>query len=280
MGLVFQNYALFPHMNVSENLTYPLRRRGAPKAKIAKELSRAVRMVELDGLEERYPAQLSGGQQQRVALARALIFAPDLILMDEPLGALDKNLREQMQLEIKHLHAELGMTVVYVTHDQSEALTMSDRVAVFHDGRIQQIDTPHTLYEFPVNSFVANFIGENNTLPGIVESVQGCSCVVRLQCGTAVTARPVKVGSKGERVAVSVRPERLHLEANGGGFDNRLDGSVIEVIYFGDHVRLHVASGVGKLTVKLPLGSYLDLSPGSPVILGWAAQHCAALDPV
>ncbi|MBT6275437.1 MAG: ABC transporter ATP-binding protein [Chromatiales bacterium] len=280
MGLVFQNYALFPHMSVADNLAYPLRRRGMSKAKIVENLARAVRMVELDGLEDRFPAQLSGGQQQRVALARALIFQPDLVLMDEPLGALDKNLREQMQLEIKHLHAELGMTVVYVTHDQSEALTMSDRVAVFHEGRIQQIDTPQTIYENPVNSFVANFIGENNTLPGTVESVHDDSCIVRLDCGTQVHARAVNIGAQGTRAWVSVRPERLQIDDGATEQTNRLAASVIEVIYFGDHVHLHVESETRKMTVKLPLGTSFDLTPNAPVALSWAPEHCAALDPM
>jgi putative spermidine/putrescine transport system ATP-binding protein len=280
MGLVFQNYALFPHMSVADNLAYPLRRRGVSKTKIAENLARAMRIVELDGLEDRFPAQLSGGQQQRVALARALIFEPDLVLMDEPLGALDKNLREQMQLEIKHLHAELGMTVVYVTHDQSEALTMSDRVAVFHEGRIQQIDTPQAIYENPVNSFVANFIGENNTLPGTVESVHDTSCVVRLDCGTQVQARAVNIGAKGTRAWVSVRPERLQIETGASDQTNRLAASVIEVIYFGDHIHLHVESEARKMTVKLPLGTSFDLTPNAPVSLSWAPDHCAALDPM
>ena len=169
MGMVFQNYALFPHMTVADNLAYPLRRRGMPKPEIAAAVQRAIAMVKLTGLEQRYPAQLSGGQQQRVAVARALIFQPALVLMDEPLGALDKNLREQMQLELKHLHAQLGATIVYVTHDQSEALTMSNRVAVFHEGIIQQLASPEEIYERPLNSFVANFIGENNALPGRIE---------------------------------------------------------------------------------------------------------------
>ena len=286
MGLVFQNYALFPHMTVAENLAYPLRRRHTPKAKIAEELARAVSIVKLDGLEARYPAQLSGGQQQRVALARALIFEPDLVLMDEPLGALDKNLREQMQLEIKHLHAELAMTVVYVTHDQSEALTMSDRVAVFHEGLIQQIDTPQLIYEHPLNSFVANFIGENNTLPGTVESVGEKQCEVRLNCGALIQAKPVNIEGVGAQASVSVRPERVvvfkpdGIDADQNQFTNRLAAVVSEVIYFGDHVRLHVDADGRELTVRMPLDATLDVTAGKTVALAWAAEHCAALDPL
>ena len=173
MGVVFQNYALFPHMTVGENVGYPLEQRRMPRAEVGEKVQAALDMVELGAMAGRRPAQLSGGQQQRVALARALVFAPDVVLMDEPLGALDKRLREQMQVEIKHLHETLGMTFVYVTHDQSEALTMSDRIAVFHQGRIQQIGPAQDVYEAPMNAFVANFIGENNNLAGTVERNDG-----------------------------------------------------------------------------------------------------------
>ena len=166
IGMVFQNYALFPHMTVAENLAFPLQVRKMKKTEIESRVNRALDMVQLGGFGGRRPAQLSGGQQQRVAVARALVFDPALVLMDEPLGALDKQLREQMQYEIKHIHENLGVTVVYVTHDQSEALTMSNRVAVFNDGVIQQLASPDDLYERPENAFVAQFIGENNTLNG------------------------------------------------------------------------------------------------------------------
>src|SRR4029450_13216512 len=176
IGMVFQNYALFPHMTVEENLAFPLAVRRLPKADIDKKIERALSMVQLTQMRKRRPAQLSGGQQQRVALARALVFDPQLVLMDEPLGALDKQLREHMQLEIKHIHESLGVTVVYVTHDQTEALTMSDRIAVFNQGIIQQIDLPDRLSQQPCNSFVSNFIGENNRLNGIVREVSGGIC--------------------------------------------------------------------------------------------------------
>src|SRR6476620_752385 len=169
IGMVFQNYALFPHMSINENLAFPLQVRNVPKPEIEERVAKVLKMVELPAFGNRRPAQLSGGQQQRIAVARALVFEPDLVLMDEPLGALDKQLREQMQYEIKHLHDRLQITVVYVTHDQSEALTMSDRIAVFNDGMIQQLSKPDELYERPRNSFVAQFIGENNRLKGTVE---------------------------------------------------------------------------------------------------------------
>src|SRR5438128_3227285 len=160
-GMVFQNYALFPHLTVGQNVAYPLTVRGVSKADQAQRVERALDMVRLQGMAERFPAQLSGGQQQRVALARALVFGPQLVLMDEPLGALDKQLREHMQIELKELHRQLGVTFVYVTHDQGEALTMSDRVAVFNEGFIQQLDAVERLYERPANRFVAGFVGDN-----------------------------------------------------------------------------------------------------------------------
>ncbi len=176
IGMVFQNYALFPHMTVEENLAFPLEVRKMPRSEIQKRVRLALDMVQLSGFGKRRSAQLSGGQQQRVALARALVFEPKLVLMDEPLGALDRQLREQMQLEVKHIHEDLGLTVVYVTHDQSEALTMSDRIAVFNDGEIQQLAAPGDLYERPQNSFVAQFIGENNKLRGKVVAMNGSVC--------------------------------------------------------------------------------------------------------
>lgn len=277
MGMVFQNYALFPHMTVAENLAYPLRRRRVAKADIAAALRRAVDMVKLTGLEQRYPAQLSGGQQQRVAVARALIFEPDLVLMDEPLGALDKNLREQMQLELKHLHAQLGTTVVYVTHDQSEALTMSNRVAVFHEGRVQQLDAPEAMYEAPMTSFVADFIGENNALPGRIEATAGRFCQVRLEGGESILALPVNAAADG-RTMVSIRPERLRLGREGDQ-GNQLAASVLEMIYFGDHVRVHVQAGTVPMMLKLPLGAAAGLAPGTVVTLACEPEHCRALDP-
>jgi ABC-type Fe3+/spermidine/putrescine transport system ATPase subunit len=171
-GMVFQNYALFPHMTVAQNVAYPLVVRKVPRSEVAQRVTRALAMVQLTGKDERHPAQLSGGQQQRVALARALVFEPQLVLMDEPLGALDKQLREHMQLELKALHRQLGVTFVYVTHDQGEALTMSDRVAVFNEGAIQQIDSVERLYETPANRFVAGFVGDSTELHGTVGARQ------------------------------------------------------------------------------------------------------------
>ncbi len=209
IGMVFQNYALFPHMTVNENLAFPLQVRNLDRATIEAKVKRALDLVRLPAFGNRRPTQLSGGQQQRVAVARALVFDPELVLMDEPLGALDKQLREQMQYEIKHIHERLGVTVVYVTHDQAEALTMSDRIAVFNDGAIQQLSTPADLYERPQNSFVAQFIGENNKVPGTIRAAQGEICQVELAEGNVVEAVKVNMAAGETRTLLSIRPERV-----------------------------------------------------------------------
>src|SRR3990172_709971 len=206
IGMVFQNYALFPHMTVAENLAFPLQVRGIGKAETEERVKNILKLVELPQRASRRPGQLSGGQQQRIAVARALVFEPDLVLMDEPLGALDKQLREQMQYEIKHIHDRLGVTVVYVTHDQGEALTMSNRIAVFNDGVVQQLSSPDELYERPQNAFVAQFIGENNRLSGTVEKLANGKCTVKLDSGDKVEAAAVNVVGKGSRTLLSIRP--------------------------------------------------------------------------
>src|SRR5574343_307282 len=271
IGMVFQNYALFPHMTVAENLAYPLTIRKMSKSEIADRVKKALGMVKLDALANRYPGQMSGGQQQRVALARALVFEPQLVLMDEPLGALDKQLREHMQMEIKHLHQRLGVTVVYVTHDQGEALTMSDRVAVFHQGEIQQIAPPRDLYEAPHNTFVAQFIGENNRLAGELVSRDGERCTVRLSRGEEVRATAVNVGAVGEAVSLSIRPERIRLNGHSEACPNRFSGRIAEFIYLGDHVRIRMeVCGKSDFYVKQPVAE-LDpgLAVGDLVPLGW-----------
>jgi putative spermidine/putrescine transport system ATP-binding protein len=240
-------------------------------------------MVQMGAFGNRRPAQLSGGQQQRIALARALVFEPKLVLMDEPLGALDKQLREHMQFEIKALHEALGITVVYVTHDQGEALTMSDRIAVFNDGRIQQLASPSELYEAPENSFVAQFIGENNKLPGTVEEIADGRAMVRLPTGEIIDATPVNVGGKGEKTLVSIRPERVEYRAEmlpEGA--HTIEAEVLEFIYMGDifRTRLRVA-GTDDFVIKNR--NTLDqrrLAPGEKVRIGWAPQDARALDPL
>jgi len=283
IGMVFQNYALFPHMTVEENLAFPLSVRKLPKAEIRERVTKALAMIKLESLAQRRPGQLSGGQQQRVALARALVFSPQLVLMDEPLGALDKRLREHMQLEIKQIHQSTGITVVYVTHDQGEALTMSDRIAVFNDGIIQQIDKPDALYERPVNSFVANFIGENNVLDGTVENLEQGFCTVRLRTGERVVAAAVGVDRPGVATSLSIRPERVRIlqGSEGAGTPNHLPATVQDTIYLGDHALtvLTVADNP-EFMVKLSAGTHAGLTAGLPVTIAFRPEDCRALDPV
>ncbi|MDO6460952.1 ABC transporter ATP-binding protein [Granulosicoccaceae sp. 1_MG-2023] len=281
IGMVFQNYALFPHMTIAENLAFPLEVRRIGKSEREKKVRRALDMVEMGEFGGRRPAQLSGGQQQRVALARALVFEPELVLMDEPLGALDKQLREKMQFEITHLAHQLGITTVYVTHDQTEALTMSDRVAVFDDGRIQQLAPPDRLYEAPENSFVAQFIGENNTLEGVVTEIRGQTCVVKLDDGEVIDAVPVNVSAVGERTRVSIRPERVEYnkERMQEGA-HTLKAKVLEFIYMGDifRTRLSVAGNDEFIIKTRNAPDQERLRPGQEIEIGWMAEDCRALD--
>jgi len=281
IGMVFQDYALFPHMTVKENLTFPLKVRKMSKDDIHKKVTKVLEMVELRGFEGRMPAQLSGGQQQRIALARALVFEPQLVLMDEPLGALDKNLREQMQYEIKRIHENLDVTVVYVTHDQSEAMTMSNRIAVFDDGVIQQLSTPDILYEKPENAFVAQFIGENNRLSGKVTEINGDRCVVEIDGGGFLKALKVNVEAVGDRTSVSLRPERVTVNPAEGSVDNIFVGMVKELIYLGDHVRTLVnVCGNDEFIVKIPNAQgHRIVNKGQQIQVGWSSDDCRALDP-
>jgi putative spermidine/putrescine transport system ATP-binding protein len=283
IGMVFQNYALFPHMTVNENLAFPLEVRNMGKAEIEERVKRVLGMVELPAFGHRRPSQLSGGQQQRIAVARALVFDPDLVLMDEPLGALDKQLREQMQYEIRRLHERLDITVVYVTHDQAEALTMSDRIAVFNDGVVQQVSTPDELYERPQNSFVAQFIGENNRLDGVVQDMgRNGACTVKLATGEVVNASAVNVSKKGDRTLLSLRPERVKINPSRKGAGNVVDGQIEELIYLGDHVRTRLTvAGQPDFIVKIPnTAERPSLDKGMKVKVGWAAEDCRALDAV
>ncbi len=280
IGMVFQNYALFPHMTVGENLAFPLQVRKMNRSEVEGKVRGALDMVQMSGFIDRKPAQLSGGQQQRIALARALVFNPELVLMDEPLGALDKQLREHMQYEIKHIHENLGVTVVYVTHDQSEALTMSNRIAVFDDGVIQQLADPVTLYEKPENAFVAQFIGENNRLNGVVESIRGGRAKVRLQNGAVVEALDIKSGGRGNATTLSVRPERCMISKSKGRAKLLLSGNIEELIYLGDHVRCRMkVAGEDQFIVKVPNNAgEIDFAVGDHVFVGWRPEDCRALD--
>ena len=241
IGMVFQNYALFPHMTVAENIGFPLKVRGIIGSDATDKIAAVMTKVGLTGLENRHPSQLSGGQQQRVAVARALVFDPQLVLMDEPLSSLDKQLREQLQYEIKTLHRATGITFVYVTHDQTEAMYMSDRVAVFHQGCIQQIGTPSQLYESPANLFVAQFIGENN----IIKSFNNLH-------------------------NICIRPERVQIDP-AGEVDILVDGTVLDVTYLGRYIRIQLDScGLDNFMVTLVnSGQLLNFQVGSIVKLGW-----------
>ncbi len=278
-GMVFQNYALFPHMTVADNIAYPLTVRKLAKDERETKVKRALDMVQMGHMGSRYPGQLSGGQQQRVALARALVFDPQLVLMDEPLGALDKQLREHMQIELKALHRRLGVTFVYVTHDQSEALTMSDRVAVFNEGVIQQIDPVDRLYEAPVNRFVASFVGDNSVLDGTVLHASGGTCQVQLQDGTRLSGVNVNQAQAGDTVQCSVRPERIAVltepqSPSNPATENALSATLSDVIYFGDHLRLRCqVPQQPEMSVKVPLHHAGHLEAGQTIRLSLPAAH-------
>lgn len=279
IGMVFQSYALFPHMTIEENLAFPLQARRMNKATIATKVAAALDMVQLTGLASRRPQQLSGGQQQRIALARALIAEPKLVLMDEPLGALDKQLRDHMQLEIRAIHDRLGVTIVYVTHDQGEALTMSDRVAVFHSGKVQQLASPRDIYEHPANAFVASFVGESNRLHGSVVDIGDGRCAVRLADGTLVRGKAADVTEPGQAAVLSIRPERIVAGEAPAGRDIELIGSCQGAIFNGDHVRIRIVHPVvGEINAKAPnIGSNTIPEPGSPVKFGWKEDDVTVL---
>jgi spermidine/putrescine ABC transporter ATP-binding subunit len=274
VGMVFQNYALFPHMTVAENVAFPLESRGVPRSETRRRVEEALETVRLGGLDRRLPRQLSGGQQQRVALARAIVFRPPLLLMDEPLGALDKKLRERLQLEIMEISRGLGVTVIYVTHDQEEALFMSHRIAVYHRGRIEQLGTPAQLYERPTSAFVAGFIGDSNMFSGIVDR---SSPVPLMRVGE----RAIRLDEKalgmlaGQRLTVVVRPERLRVERAGtavpGTRAARLAGRVREAIYLGAMRKYVIDLELGMRAVaRVQTGGEADgLAIGAPVEVSW-----------
>ncbi|MGH3585815.1 MAG: ABC transporter ATP-binding protein, partial [Pseudonocardia sp.] len=264
LGMVFQNYALFPHMTAAENIAFPLKQRKVGKGEIAKRVADALELVHLGGHGERLPSQLSGGQQQRIALARAVVFEPRALLLDEPLGALDKKLRESLQLEIARLHRELGITFVFVTHDQDEALALSDRIAVFRDGRIEQAGTPAELYETPASRFVATFLGDSNVFTGRVRDglLDTGWCTLRVP-------EPAPDGP----VALVVRPERLHLAAPGQGEGNVLSASVTDVVYHGAFRRVLVRfDGGGTGQVRDPAGAGGAPTVDERVEVSWEAD--------
>ena len=280
IGMVFQNYALFPHMTVGENLSFPLEVRGIDPERRRERVRRALQLVRLDGLEARRPGQLSGGQQQRVAIARALVFEPELVLMDEPLGALDRRLREELQYEIRRIHRDLGVTVLYVTHDQQEAMVMSDRVAVFRAGRIEQIASPEALYEEPERAFVARFIGENNRLRGQVASVgHDGICAVDVG-GETVQALRVAPCGPGDATTLSIRPERVAIAPERGLYSNEFEVGIEDITFLGDHLRLRVAlCGRSDFVVKIPnMVGHGAVVEGDRIRIGWTPTDCRVLD--
>ncbi|MFC6882268.1 MULTISPECIES: ABC transporter ATP-binding protein [Actinomadura] len=273
LGVVFQQYALFPHLSVARNVAFPLQQRRMRKADIAAKVAETLELVHLGPYADRLPGHLSGGQQQRVALARAVVYQPRALLMDEPLGALDKRLRDRLQREIARMHRELGMTFIFVTHDQHEALTLSDRIAVFNEGRIEQVGAPAELYERPETLFVAQFLGESNGFRGTVDKAAGV-----LRCGAHALRAPRLDPrlDRAEGVAV-VRPERLSLHGDAADVAsgrNRLGATVTEVVYVGDRhqVGLRFADGTTG-TATHPVGSPLPAMPGECVTVSWDPEH-------
>lgn len=274
MGVVFQNYALFPHMSIADNIAFPLKMRGIGRSEIEDRVTRALDMVQLSAMSSRKPAQLSGGQQQRVALARALVFEPTVVLMDEPLGALDKHLREQMQLDIRDLHKRLELTVVFVTHDQSEALTMSDRIAVFNHGKIEQIGSPREIYDRPRTRVVAEFIGETNLIEGTVKATDPTGTAVEIVDGRHVVVSGGGSLSVGSRVHISVRPERISLAARGQGSPaNALLTKVLDSVYQGDHLRVQLDEDAFRFVVRTDRRS-TEWPPGSDVMAHFSPDDC------
>jgi putative spermidine/putrescine transport system ATP-binding protein len=279
IGIVFQSYALFPHLTVRENIAFPLRMRRLPEAEIAREVARVLDIVQLPQMADRLPRALSGGQQQRIALARCMVYRPSIILMDEPLGALDRKLRDQMQLEIKDLHRRLGITVLYVTHDQEEAMAMSDRICLMNNGRIEQIGTPQALYFKPRSVFAAEFLGESNILDATVAET-GATTVLRGPDGLTLRAPGADAGvAVGHAVKLVVRPESLRLLAPDETADNIAAGQIKEQVFVG---------GVSRAFVALPGGVVLSLKQltaatpppsGSAVRVGWSAAHTLMLPP-
>lgn len=272
MGIVFQSYALFPHMSVGDNISFPLQMRRFGKAEIVERVKRALDMVQLSGLVDRRPSQLSGGQQQRVALARALVFEPRVVLMDEPLGALDKQLREQMQLDIRDLHRRLGLTIVFVTHDQSEALTMSDRIAVFNRGKIEQIGTPREIYDQPRSRFVAQFIGETNLVEGTLAEAGDTGATVKLEGGGTIRVQPSDMAMDAGRILVSVRPERIRLGPDAAS-ENSYPATVTDAVYHGDHLRIQLDNGAFGFVAKADRRT-AEFNPGDKVVVSFAPSDC------
>ena len=274
LGMVFQDYALFPHMNVFNNIAFPLKLRKVDPQKTRKLVEETLELVKLQGMRQRTPAQLSGGQQQRVALGRALVFRPKLLLMDEPLGALDRKLREEMQVELKHIQQQVGITVLSVTHDQEEALTLSDRIAVINEGRIEQIGTSHDIYERPASRFVADFIGETNFLQVEVEAIDNEFMTVKNKAIAAITVPRVPKARVGDCAHLSVRPEKITLADKADGMEITAAGTLNEVIYMGDVTKYYVRMTDDTIITAKRHNRESAFNPavGDNIFIGWQSM--------
>lgn len=280
-GVVFQTRALFPHLTALQNVTYPLRMRGVGRSEANKRAREALARVHLSSLMGRRPARLAAGEQQRVALARIMVFEPDVILMDEPLASLDMDLAIRMEEEIRQIHENLGNTVVYATQDHTEAIALSDRIAIINAGAVQQTGTPEALYEEPQNAYTARFMGETNMLQGTVTSHDERSCQVTLDTGEQVTATPIRVSGAGARTRLSVRPERLIFNPDEMRVPNRYKAKIQGMDFRGDHTLVHLRLTSGtQLEAKIPNGqSEGGFGSNDEVEVGWQSAHCRALDP-
>ena len=275
LGVVFQNYALFPHMTIAENVAFPLKMRSVGKATRNEKVRRALDMVQLGALADRRPAQLSGGQQQRIALARALVYEPKVVLLDEPLGALDKQLREEMQLELRDIHRSLGVTMIFVTHDQSEALTMSDRIAVFNRGRIEQLGSPRNIYDHPKSRFVAEFIGETNVIEAKVTGHRDGIAEVLAEGGHRLRVRSENDVAVGRDVLVCVRPERLDIGED-GSVPNALAATIADTVYQGDHIRMKLQAAGLQLVGRRERRQH-EVTTDSRTYVSFAPDQCSLM---
>jgi len=274
IGMVFQNYALFPHMTVQDNVAFPLKMRRTPKRDLAERVGQALDLVALTGLAARFPAELSGGQQQRVALARAIVFNPKVLLLDEPFGALDRKLRETMQLEVRRLQQRLSLTTIFITHDQEEALIMSDRVAVMRDGRVQQVGRPDEVYARPANAFIADFVGESNLIVGRIERIAAGQALIAGADGHRLRAEVGQGFVEGEGVALLLRPEVPRPLDPGHRADNVFHGRIAEVIYLGSSIKYRLANNDGtELLLRWPAPPVMQaLRVGVELSVGWSAS--------
>jgi len=279
IGMMFQNYALFPHMSVAENVAFGLEVRGRAREEVAQRVKEALAMVRLGGLEQRKPKQLSGGQQQRVALARALVTRPKVLLLDEPLGALDKHLRQEMQVELRRIQRQVGITTIFVTHDQEEALTLSDRIAIFDSGRIIQEGAPMAVYERPVTRFAAGFLGEANFLPGRVTAIEaGGLARIALDIGGEASCR-LTSGQVGQTVLLALRPEKITLATDGQSGVNAVRGKVLDVVFSGNSTTYRIAVGEQVMILFRQNLAQGTVAPGTEAVLSWSPDHLVQVTP-